>query len=135
VLFSSLVLFLCFLCACFVPCVPCDFVQSVFMRWAAVGADAADHSGAWLLLSPVWLQLRVRATLRSFLVHLFVPKIKLCERERELHQHFEGSNVQSVFVIPVFASVPQNLLFLVTACNLFQYIHRFCCFLTKQQLD
>jgi hypothetical protein len=31
-------------------------------------------------LFPVWLQLRVRATLRSFLVDLFVPKIKLRER-------------------------------------------------------
>ncbi len=46
-------------------------------------ADVADHSGAWLLLFPVWLQLRVRATLRSFLVDLFVAKIKLRERERE----------------------------------------------------
>ncbi len=38
---------------------------------------------AWLLPFPVWLQLGVRAALRSFLVDLFVPKIKLRERERE----------------------------------------------------
>ncbi len=46
-------------------------------------ADAGDHGGAWLLPFPVWLQLGVRAALRSFLVDLFVPKIKLRERERE----------------------------------------------------
>jgi hypothetical protein len=45
-------------------------------------ADAGDHGGAWLLPFPVWLQLGVRAALRSFLVDLFVPKIKLRERER-----------------------------------------------------
>jgi hypothetical protein len=39
-------------------------------------------SWAWLLPFPVWLQLGVRAALRSFLVDLFVPKIKLRERER-----------------------------------------------------
>jgi hypothetical protein len=43
-------------------------------------ADAGDHGGAWLLPFPVWLQLGVRAALRSFLVDLFVPKIKLRER-------------------------------------------------------
>jgi hypothetical protein len=36
-----------------------------------------------LLTFPVWLQLGVRATLRSFLVDLFAPKIKLRARERE----------------------------------------------------
>ncbi len=46
-------------------------------------ADAGDHGGAWLLPFPVWLQFGGRATLRSFLVDLFVPKIKLRERERE----------------------------------------------------
>ncbi len=45
-------------------------------------ADAGDHGGAWLLPFPVWLQLGVRAALQSFLVVLFVPKIKLRERER-----------------------------------------------------
>jgi hypothetical protein len=42
-------------------------------------ADAGDHGGAWLRLLPfpVWLQLGVRAALRSFLVDLFVPKIKI----------------------------------------------------------
>ncbi len=45
-------------------------------------ADAGNHGGAWLLPFPVWLQLGVRAALRSFLVDLFVPKIKLRERER-----------------------------------------------------
>jgi hypothetical protein len=46
-------------------------------------ADAGDHGGAWLLPFPVWLQLGVRAALRSFLVDLFVPKIKLRATERE----------------------------------------------------
>jgi hypothetical protein len=44
--------------------------------------DAGDHGGAWLLPFPVWLQLGVRAALLSFLGDLFVPKIKLRERER-----------------------------------------------------
>ncbi len=61
-------------------------------------ADAGDHGGAWLLPFPVWLQLGVRAALRSFLVDLFVPKIKLretCEREYHDHREAEVINVQS----------------------------------------
>ncbi len=59
--------------------------------------DTADHSGAWLLLFPAWLQLRVLATLQSFLVDLFVPKIKLHECEREHDHHW----VKDLVVIPI----------------------------------
>ncbi len=54
-------------------------VQQVEVWVRGSPADAGDHGGAWLLPFPVWLQLGVRAALRSFLVDLFVPKIKLRE--------------------------------------------------------
>jgi hypothetical protein len=53
------------------------------------------------LLFPAWLQLRVRATLRSFLVNLFVPKIKLRERER-----VTADDELSVLRLPGTGSVP-----------------------------
>ncbi len=68
-----------------------DYVRFCVCMYVCVSVCTYVHSGAWLLLFPVWLQLRVRATLRSFLVDLFVPKIKLRERERErVCTHFCG---------------------------------------------
>ncbi len=69
-------------------------------------ADAGDHGGAWLLPFPVWLQLGVRAALRSFLVDLFVPKIKLRERERVCHCHRDLTMMHSSHI---HVQIPANL--------------------------
>jgi hypothetical protein len=59
-----------------------DAKREEMWLFQCVSVHVCMHHGAWLLPFPVWLQLGVRATLRSFLVDLFVPKIKLRERER-----------------------------------------------------
>ncbi len=54
------------------------------------------HHGIYNCIKATWLQLGVRAALRSFLVDLFVPKIKLRVRERVYLQGLSGPSLLSI---------------------------------------